>query len=333
MSRDSAPRLVAVGLLVALAGVLAWNAWHFPWRQGYDATASAHYAEVLGHEHRLPRRTETDVWHNPPLFFVVAGALYRSAETVDVIQPGRLVQLFSALCVLGIAALTFGLARELAPQLRWLRALALLLAVLTPVLVRSGALFHPEPLATLLTTAALYVVVRAIRRERLGWRAGLVAGGLLGLANLTRTWALAALAAVLVGLALDWLWRRDRGAVRALAGVGHRVGGPRRPLARREGLDVRQPSCLQPPGGRAVAPARPAGFVLARSVTPRRPRAPVPTVVPERARTDRVRGLVGGLLARVAGPARRCTTSPTPCRRTTRGRCAVSRWPVSPARR
>jgi hypothetical protein len=42
---------------------------------------------------------------------------------------------------------------------------------------------------------------------------------LLGLANLTRTWALAALGAVLAGLALEWLWRRDRRALHALAGA------------------------------------------------------------------------------------------------------------------
>ena len=48
MSLYATPRLVAVGALGVLALVLAWNAWHFPWRQGYDATASAHYAEVLG---------------------------------------------------------------------------------------------------------------------------------------------------------------------------------------------------------------------------------------------------------------------------------------------
>jgi 4-amino-4-deoxy-L-arabinose transferase-like glycosyltransferase len=101
---------------------------------------------------------------------------------------------------------------------------ALALAVLTPVLVRAGALFHPEPLAALLTTAALYVVVRALARRQLGWRAGLLAGLLLGLANLTRTWALAALAGVLAALALEWLWRRDRDALRTLAGAAAAAG-------------------------------------------------------------------------------------------------------------
>ncbi len=219
MSRRAAPRLAAVCILAALGIVLLWNAWHFPWRQGYDATAGAHYAKVLGSEHRLPHRDETDVWHNPPLFFVVAGALYRSADWIGVVQPGRVVQLFSAMCVLGIAGLTFGLARELFPRSTWLPVLALALAALTPVLVRAGALFHPEPLATLLTTAALYVVVRAACRDRLGWGSGVLAGALLGLANLTRTWAFAALVAVLLGLTLDWLWRRDRETMRALAGA------------------------------------------------------------------------------------------------------------------
>jgi hypothetical protein len=224
VSRAAAPRLVAVAVLAALGAVLVWNVWQYPWRQGYDATAAAHYAEVLGDHRRLPHRDETDVWHNPPLFFAVAGALYRAGETADVVQPGRVVQLLSAACVLGIVVLAGGLARELCPGRRWLPVLAMALAALTPVLVRAGALFHPEPLATLLTTAALYVVVRGLARTQLGWRTGLLAGLLLGLANLTRTWALAALAAVLAALALEWAWRRDREALRALAGAGLAAG-------------------------------------------------------------------------------------------------------------
>jgi hypothetical protein len=215
----AAPRAVAVVALVLLGATLAWNAFHYPWRKGYDATASAHYSEVLGEQHRLPRRDETDVWHNPPLFFAIAGALYRGAELTDVIQPGRLVQLFSALCVIGIAALTFLIAQELFPAARLVAPLALVLVVLTPVLVRAGSLFHPEPLATLLVTAAMYVLVRGMCRRQLDVRAGLFAGVLLGLANLTRTWALAALGAAVAGLVLHELWRRDPSTRRAAAAL------------------------------------------------------------------------------------------------------------------
>lgn len=219
MTAARGSRFGVLAVLAALSALLLWNAWQYPWRKGYDAASLAHYSEVLGQEHRLPRPSETSVWHNPPLFLLVAGALYRGAEVTGVIQPGRAVQLFSALCVLGIVLLTYGLARELFPDRRRLPLLAVLLVALTPVLVRSGALFHPEPLATLLTTAGLYVLARAFARNQLGWRAGLLAGALLGLANLTRTWALAALGAALVGLALRWLWKREPAAVRTLAGV------------------------------------------------------------------------------------------------------------------
>lgn len=212
-------RIGVTALLGVQAVVLVWNAFHYPWRKGYDATASAHYAETLGPEHRLPHQDETDVWHNPPLFYVAAGAVYRANEHLGVLQPGRAVQLLSALFVVGIAALTFLLAQELFPESRWVPLLSLLLAALTPVLVRAGALFHPEPLATLLTTAGLYVLVRGLANDRLGWRIGLAAGVFLGLANLTRTWAFAALAAAMLGLGLRWLWRRERAAIYTAAGL------------------------------------------------------------------------------------------------------------------
>jgi 4-amino-4-deoxy-L-arabinose transferase-like glycosyltransferase len=212
-------RLLPVVLLAVLAAVLVWNAFHYPWRKGFDATAGAHYAEILGREQRLPHRDETDVWHNPPLFYAIAGAVYKANEHAGVLQPGRAVQLLSALCVLGVVALTFLLARELFPASRWIPVLAMFLAALTPVLVRGGSLFHPEPLATLLVTAGLYVLVRGLARGRLGWYPGLAVGALLGLACLTRTWALAAVAAALGGAALRWFWYREPASVRVFAGV------------------------------------------------------------------------------------------------------------------
>jgi 4-amino-4-deoxy-L-arabinose transferase-like glycosyltransferase len=219
VSRVRGEQLLAALLLAALAGVLVWNSFQYPWRKGYDATASAHYAEALGLHHRLPTKTETDVWHNPPLFYAVAGSVYEASKHLGVLQPGRAVQLTSALCVVGIAVLTFLLASELFPESRLIPLLALVVACLTPVLVRAGSLFHPEPLATLLSTGGLYVLVRGLARDRLGWRVGVAAGLLLGLANITRTWALAVLGAALLALALRWAWTREQQALQALAAV------------------------------------------------------------------------------------------------------------------
>jgi 4-amino-4-deoxy-L-arabinose transferase-like glycosyltransferase len=205
----TAPRVVAAVTLTLVTVVLVWNIQHFLWIRSYDASASERYAYVLGHEHRLPRESETDVWHNPPLFFLIAEGLYVGSDHLGARNAGAFVQALSALSVLATLVLTMLITRELFPSSRWLPVLALVLAATTPVLVRAGILFHPEPLATALTTAGLYVGVRALARGAFSWRVGLLAGGLLGLANLTRTWALGALVAVLIGFGLAAWRRRD----------------------------------------------------------------------------------------------------------------------------
>jgi 4-amino-4-deoxy-L-arabinose transferase-like glycosyltransferase len=212
----TAPRVVAAAVLVVVAVVLVWNIDHFLWIRSYDASASERYAYILGHEHRLPRESETDVWHNPPLFFLLAEVLYIGSDHLGASGPGAFVQALSMVSVLATLLLTMLIAQELFPRSRWLPVLALVLAATTPVLIRAGILFHPEPLATALTTAGLYVGVRTLARGTFSWRAGLLAGVLLGLANLTRTWALGALGAVLIGFALAALRRRDHDSIATL---------------------------------------------------------------------------------------------------------------------
>ncbi len=214
------PRAVAAVVLAFTAAMLAWNVAQFDWVRSYDAASSEAYAKVLVYEHRLPRESETEVWHNPPLFYLVAGTLSVAGDHLGLSNPRAVVQVVSALSVLAILVLTMLLARELFPRARWLPVLALVLAATTPVLARAGVLYHPEPLATALVTAGLYVAVRAIARGGLSWQVGLAAGVLLGLANVTRTWAAAALVAVLVGLGLAanrWRDRESLGAFLAAA--------------------------------------------------------------------------------------------------------------------
>ena len=209
---------MAIAVVAVTLGVLAWNAAQYHWLQSYDAYASWQYKNVVTDEHRLPTKSETDVWHNPPLFFAVAGQIERAAKSAGFTTPEHAVQFLSVLCVLGIVVLSGLIARELFPARPWLWVAALAVAAITPVLVRAGVLYHPEPLATLLATAGLFVVVRALARGDLGWKTGLTAGVLLSLANLTRTWALATVGAVIVGLSLRAFIRKDRQALVA-AGV------------------------------------------------------------------------------------------------------------------
>jgi MFS family permease len=221
--------VVATAVVALTLGILLWNAAQYPWLQSYDAYASWQYKNVVTDEHRLPTTSETDVWHNPPLFFAVAGQIERAAKRAGFTTPEHAVQVLSAFSVLGIVVLSGLIARELFPARPWAWVAALVVAAITPVLLRSGALYHPEPLATLLATAGFFVVIRALARGDLGWRTGLTAGVLLSLANLTRTWALATVGAVLVGLCLRAFVRRDRQALVAagvVAGVVAVLTGP-----------------------------------------------------------------------------------------------------------
>ena len=211
----------AVGVALALlAALLFWNAFQYDWLRGYDAEANSLYARVLHEERRMPGDEDTTVWHNPPLFFALAGeleALAAKAGWPD--DPHRAVQLLSALAGIGLVAFAFLTARELFPASRTAQLAALGVAASTPVLVRGSILYHPEPLAALLAAAGGYVVVRALARNAPGIAAGAAAGVLLGLANLTRTWALAALAAGVLAPGVRWLRRREPGALRMSAAL------------------------------------------------------------------------------------------------------------------
>lgn len=218
-----AQRIVTSSLLAAVGAVLLWNALAYPWERSYDANASTLYVQTLTAERRLPDAGDSPVWHNPPLFFALAAVVQPLAEAVG-IAPYRGVQLLSALSALAIVVLVLLLARALFPRSPGAQLAALAVAAATPVLLRAGALYHPEALATALATAGLYVAVRSLARGALTLRAGVLAGVLLGLANLTRTWALALLAAVLAAAALDALWRRSRSGAAAAAALAATAG-------------------------------------------------------------------------------------------------------------
>ena len=209
------PAAVAV-VLTAFASLLAWNVVQYEWVRAYDAWNGSQYALTLREQGRLPTPEESNVWHTPPLFFGVAALLEAGAERLALPgAPQRAAQMVGPIAAWVTAALAFLIARELFPRSRTAQLATLGFAVLMPVLVRSGAMYHPEPLATALTTAALYVAVRALTRDELDAREGVVVGVLLSLAILTRSWALGAVAAVAFAFAL----RRQSAAVALVAVV------------------------------------------------------------------------------------------------------------------
>jgi len=186
-------------LLCGSAALLVWNAVHSDWLRGYDAWQNWRYEQVIEHGN-LPGRTDTDEWHNPPLFYATARVVQGLAHVAGLDKPEKAVQFIGVACGLGLVVLAFLIARELFRGSRTAQLGALAFALATPVLVRGSIMYHPDPLASLLVAASTYVLVRALARERLTLANGIAGGILVGLACLTRTWALAALVALTVVL-------------------------------------------------------------------------------------------------------------------------------------
>jgi branched-subunit amino acid transport protein len=202
--------LTVAAVLVGEAALLLANAWRYDWLRGYDAFANDQYAAIVSTEYRLPSGAESGVWHTPPLWFALAGALRRLATSLGWAAPQRPGQLLAAAAGLAICVLVLLLARTLWPGRRMLHVVALVLTASSPALVRASAMYHPETLAVALATGGVLVAARGLRTQ---WTvpAALAAGVLLGLAGLTRAWALPVLVAVAVVAVLDG-WRRRRWA-------------------------------------------------------------------------------------------------------------------------
>ena len=246
-------------MLIAEGALLVWNAWHYDWLRGYDAFANEQYADVVSREYRLPSVGESGVWHTPPLWFALAGTLGRLTTVLGLGHAQRPGQLLAAAAGLVTCILVFLLARVLFPERRVLHLVSLVLVAASPALVRASAMYHPETLAVALATGGVLVAARALRTR---WTLGsaVAAGALLGLACLTRAWAVPVLVAVLVVAGLN-AWDTRRWAPFAACGaVSLALLAPwlvNQELAHCSALAFNRP----PPSG-SMLDRRPASFYL-----------------------------------------------------------------------
>jgi 4-amino-4-deoxy-L-arabinose transferase-like glycosyltransferase len=226
-----------VGVFACLALMLAWNVAHYPAGVSPDASDHFKYTDSIRYHHALPkpehvntkpgtRAENTGQWYNPPLFYTVAAGIEAATDTVTnaaglskkADRSHKAVQLFNVLLALGVALLAFLIARELFPRSKIAQVAVLGFVALSPTFVRTAVVYHGQMLATLFSTAALYVVIRALVRHQVTVKAGLLAGVLLALGMLTRHFVIATTAALVLSLGAYWLFTRRGDALR-MAGV------------------------------------------------------------------------------------------------------------------
>ncbi len=201
------PELAAAALIAVFALVAGWNAYKYPSGAGYDVTQHRQYADLLVHHGEIPGAGTRSEYYTPPGFYALAGVATVVGEHVHPGDPHKLGQVLNWLVLVAAAGVLWALARELFPGRPWVQLGALAYFCFLPVLLRVGAMFHPEPLSMLLTAVALLLAARMLRRRDFRWQLAVATGVALGLGQLVRAFSLWTFAAVVIALAVGRAWR------------------------------------------------------------------------------------------------------------------------------
>src|SRR5439155_22267248 len=189
---SSLPRsaLAAAGLIAALALVAGWNAYKYPSGAGYDVRQHREYADLLIHHGEIPGPESRSEYYTPPVFYALAGAATVVGEHVHAGDPHKLGQVLNWFVLVATAGVLWLLARELFPRRPWVQVTALGFFCFLPVVLRAGAMFHPEPLTLFLSSVALLMAARILGRQDYRWQLVLACGVVLGPGQLVRAFSL-----------------------------------------------------------------------------------------------------------------------------------------------
>jgi hypothetical protein len=199
--------LVAALLVAAFALVAGWNAYEYPSGGGYDVRQHQEYADLLIHHGEIPGPETRSEYYTPPGFYSLAGLATLVGEHVHAGDPHKLGQVLNWFVLLATAGVLWLLAQELFPGRAWAQVAALGFFCFLPVVLRVGAMFHPEPLSMLLTAVALLFAARMLGRRDYRWELAAATGLALGLGQLVRAFSLWTFAAVVVGCVVARAWR------------------------------------------------------------------------------------------------------------------------------
>jgi hypothetical protein len=214
------PNALSVFFVLVLAVVASHNAFTYPPVSGFDAEPGIQYAERLVDQWRIP--VELKNYYTPPGFFLLAGEAMKLGEALGVSEPAHMGQLLNGILTVATAILLALFCSIVFPGRRWLRCAALGLFVSIPVVLKTGAMFHPQPLVAFLATLALVLAARMLSARSYGLGAAVMLGLVVGAGQLVRSvglWTFGVVCIALLVAAIAGPAER-RAALRALVVVG-----------------------------------------------------------------------------------------------------------------
>lgn len=189
---------VVSGTLLSLLGVVAiWNAFTYPPIGGFDAAEHIAYTNSLLETGGIP---DGGAYYTPPGFYLLAGAAMEIGEALGLDDPARGALLLNALLTLGTGVLVLALGRLLFPGRPFLRWAALAFFACCPVVLKTSAMFHPQPLVMFLSTLAFALCAWMIVRRSYGVVNWVALAVTLAAAQLVRSVAIWTVGLVLVTL-------------------------------------------------------------------------------------------------------------------------------------
>ncbi len=178
--------IAIASLFVLIAFVGIWNASRYPIKVGYDAVEHISYADQLIYHGTIPSQAQGGEYYTPPGYYAIAGVVTWITAKLGFRHPHHFVQYLNVPFVLATAALLLLLARLLFPRrpVVWVAALGFF--AFLPVVAKTAAMFHPETLNMLVSTAALTLATWMLVRRQFGIKWFLLLGLTLGAGQLVR---------------------------------------------------------------------------------------------------------------------------------------------------
>ena len=230
VSGATAARWTTVALMAVLVVVSIFNAFSYPALGGYDAAENVGYAHLLVDRWEIPKKGE-GAFYTPPGYFLLAGGATKLGDAIGMSEPEHLGQLVNALLSIGTGLMLLAIARSLFPARPWVGVLGLGAYVMIPVALKTNAMFHPQPLAMFLATAAVLLTTRLVLEGRYVWWQAVLLGLVVGAGQLVRSaglWAFGVSLLALLGvvIARPEVRRRAAGALVIVGVVGILVPSP-----------------------------------------------------------------------------------------------------------